>query len=102
MGDEWAYDRRTAAVASPQLLPQVATHAPPPCGCRLKWYDGIKYIIAGQEWSSNDIEHGVLRGNAASPAALLSLLGRPQWAPRQFPHGDPRTALVGLAGAALF
>ena len=46
-------------------------------------------------FSSNDMEHGVLRGNAASPAHPWSLLGRPQWAPPAFAKAaDPRAALV--------
>lgn len=61
---------------------------------RLKWFAGIKYVIGGREFSSNDIEHGVLRGNAPSPAALFSLLGKPQWAGHTFKKGDPRLALA--------
>lgn len=40
--------------------------------------------------AANDIEHGVLRGNAASPAAPLVLLGLPQFAGRTFRGADPR------------
>lgn len=53
----------------------------------------MKYLIGGYEFSANDIEHGVLRANAANPAALASLLGKPQWAPRTFKEKDPRAAL---------
>jgi hypothetical protein len=41
------------------------------------------------------IEHGVLRGNAKSPAALGSLIGLPVLAPRQFSDSDPRVRQVG-------
>ena len=30
---------------------------------RLRWFDSVSYLIGGQRFSSNDIEHGVLRGN---------------------------------------
>ncbi|EFN52965.1 hypothetical protein CHLNCDRAFT_137357 [Chlorella variabilis] len=61
---------------------------------RLKWFDSISYLIGGRRWSSNDVEHGVLRGNAPSPASLFALLGKPQWAGATFKAGDPRAALA--------
>ncbi|KAL4422375.1 hypothetical protein ABPG75_008572 [Micractinium tetrahymenae] len=61
---------------------------------RLRWFDSISYLIGGRRWSSNDVEHGVLRGNAPSPASLFSLLGKPQWAGKTFKAGDPRAALA--------
>ncbi|PRW45346.1 hypothetical protein C2E21_6023 [Chlorella sorokiniana] len=61
---------------------------------RLRWFDSISYLIGGQRFSSNDIEHGVLRGNKPSPASLFSLLGKPQWAGPTFKAGDPRAALA--------
>ncbi|PSC73843.1 hypothetical protein C2E20_3010 [Micractinium conductrix] len=61
---------------------------------RLRWFDNISYLIGGTRWSSNDVEHGVLRGNAPSPASLFSLLGKPQWAGRTFKAGDQRAALA--------
>ena len=61
---------------------------------RLYWFGAVKYSIGGFDFSANDIEHGVLRANAASPSSLGSLLGRPDWASRQFKAGDPRLALV--------
>ena len=66
--------------------------------CRLKWFDSISYVIGGARWSSNDVEHGALRGNAPSPASLFSLLGKPQWAGRTFKAGDPRAALAIQVG----
>lgn len=65
-----------------------------PHACRLKWFDSISYLIGGRRWSSNDVEHGVLRGNAPSPASLFALLGKPQWAGATFKAGDPRAALA--------
>lgn len=61
---------------------------------RLRWFDAVGYVIGGQKFSCNDIEHGVLRGNAPSPASLLSLLGLSRWAPATFGPGDPRAALA--------
>lgn len=61
---------------------------------RLRWFDSISYLIGGRRWSSNDVEHGVLRGNAPSPASLFALLGKPQWAGKTFKAGDPRVALA--------
>ena len=54
----------------------------------------MSYVIGGARYSSNDIEHGVLRGNKASPASLLSLLRLPALAPRCFGRSDPRRNLV--------
>ena len=49
----------------------------------------------GYRFTSNDIEHGVLRGNAPGPASLLVLLRLPrQWAGHTFAAGDPRAALA--------
>ena len=61
---------------------------------RLKWFASIRYIVGGQEYSSNDIEHGVLRNNKPSPANLLSLVGLTSLAPKTFKHGDPRLSQV--------
>ncbi len=44
--------------------------------------------------AANDIEHGVLRGNAASPASPFVLVGLPQLAGKTFRKGDPRLAQV--------
>lgn len=61
---------------------------------RGRWFGGIKYVIGGKEWSADELEHGVLRGNSPSPASLLALLGRPQWARPTFREGDARARLV--------
>ena len=37
---------------------------------RLKFFDEAKYDIGGLQYSANDIEHGVLRSNRPSPAAI--------------------------------
>lgn len=39
---------------------------------RLKFYASVSYIIQGLAFSLNDIEHGILRGNKASPVPLSS------------------------------
>ncbi|KAK9842350.1 hypothetical protein WJX81_008014 [Elliptochloris bilobata] len=57
---------------------------------RLRWFDSVKYRIGGLDYSANDVEHGVLRGNAASPASPFVLLGLPKFAGRTFGKGDPR------------
>lgn len=61
---------------------------------RLAWFAKINYIVGGLKYSSNDIEHGVLRGNKASPANPLSLIGLSQLAPLTFKRSDPRLAQV--------
>ena len=61
---------------------------------RLYWFGAVKYNIDGLDFSANDIEHGVLRANAASPTSVGSLLGRPDWARGQFKASDPRLPLV--------
>ena len=67
---------------------------------RLAWFSAVRYNIGGMEFSCNDIEHGVLRGNAPSPASLGVLLGRPRWASNTFKKKDPRARLVRTADAA--
>jgi Protein of unknown function, DUF547 len=64
------------------------------CARRLAWFGAVRYNIGGMEFSCNDIEHGVLRGNAPSPASLGVLLGRPRWASNTFKKKDPRARLV--------
>ena len=61
---------------------------------RLSFFNSIKYNIGGQEYSANDMEHGVLRGNRPSPASPWVLLGVPQWSPGYFKATDPRAAYV--------
>jgi len=61
---------------------------------RLNWFANIKYVIGGQQYSSNDIEHGVLRSNKPSPANILSLVGLSKFAPKTFKKGDPRMSQV--------
>ena len=50
-------------------------------------------------YSANDIEHGLLRANAPSPAALASLAGYPNMAPRTFRAADARCRYAGTVGA---
>ena len=61
---------------------------------RLKWFASISYIVGGHQYSSNDVEHGVLRGNKPSPANILSLIGLSSLAPLTFRQGDPRMQQV--------
>jgi hypothetical protein len=57
---------------------------------RLRWFDSIAYTVGGRRYTSNDMEHGVLRGNRPSPAHPLSLLGLASLAPLTFKAGDAR------------
>ena len=59
---------------------------------RLKWFASISYIVGGHQYSSNDIEHGVLRGNKPSPANVLSLVGLSSLAPLTFKDRGPSHA----------
>jgi hypothetical protein len=57
---------------------------------RLRWYDSVSYSIGGFKFNLNDVEHGILRANAPSPANILSLLGASKWAPKTFGATDKR------------
>jgi len=57
---------------------------------RVQIFSKIKYCIGGELYSCDDMEHGILRSNAASPGSLLSLLGLSCLAPATF--SDPRDA----------
>ena len=57
---------------------------------RLRWYDSVSYSIGGLTFNLNDVEHGILRANAPSPANILSLLGASKWAPKTFGASDKR------------
>ena len=57
---------------------------------RLKFFDEAKYDIGGLQYSANDIEHGVLRSNRPSPAAIGVLLGKPELSRGPFKVGDAR------------
>lgn len=57
---------------------------------RLKFFDEAKYDIGGLQYSANDIEHGVLRSNRPSPAAIGVLLGKPELSRGPFKNGDAR------------
>ena len=61
---------------------------------RLRWFSSIKYNIGGQDYSADDIEHGVLRGNRPASASLPVLLGHPEWSSGHFKRGDPRLKQV--------
>lgn len=57
---------------------------------RLTWFGDVSYTIGGYRFSANDIEHGILRGNAPSPASLWNILGISSLAHPMFPPRDPR------------
>ncbi|KAG1666012.1 hypothetical protein FOA52_010922 [Chlamydomonas sp. UWO 241] len=63
---------------------------------RLEFFGAAKYIIGGQVYSADDMENGVLRGNAAPASSLWVLLGFPQLAKGQFSKraNDPRARKV--------
>ena len=62
---------------------------------RLRWFASVKYAVGTfGAFSANDIEHGILRANASSPASLGTLIGIPAIARRQFHRNDPRCELV--------
>ncbi len=63
---------------------------------RLTFFNAIKYNIGGQEYSANDMEHGVLRGNRPTPASPWVLLGVPQWSSGYFKPSDPKAAHVRI------
>lgn len=60
---------------------------------RLRWFGRISYVIGGHRFSADDIEHGVLRGNAPSPGSIFSLLGVSSLAQNTFSLSDPRSRL---------
>lgn len=53
---------------------------------------GAAYLIAGFDFTADDVEHGVLRCNAPSVGSVGGALRLP-WA-THFPRGDPRAALA--------
>lgn len=62
---------------------------------RLTWFDKVSYTIGGYRFSANDIEHGILRSNAPSPASLWSILGISQLAKPTFSsEKDPRVQYI--------
>eukprot|EP00240_Pyramimonas_obovata_P000549 CAMPEP_0118922860 /NCGR_PEP_ID=MMETSP1169-20130426/1626_1 /TAXON_ID=36882 /ORGANISM="Pyramimonas obovata, Strain CCMP722" /LENGTH=537 /DNA_ID=CAMNT_0006863787 /DNA_START=279 /DNA_END=1892 /DNA_ORIENTATION=+ len=57
---------------------------------RLSFFSSIRYRIGGHDYTTDEIENGVLRGNRASAADPFILLGMPQFGRPTFPPGDPR------------
>ena len=72
----------------------VRTHICP--HCRLSFFNAIKYNIGGQDYSANDMEHGVLRDNRPTPASPWVLLGVPHWSSGYFKPSDLRAAHVRI------
>mmetsp|Transcript_19632 Transcript_19632/g.31985 ORF Transcript_19632/g.31985 Transcript_19632/m.31985 type:complete len:465 (+) Transcript_19632:597-1991(+) len=64
---------------------------PPNLAARMLFYGEAKYVIAGNEYSCNDIENGVLRGNRPSPASVQLPFTKPTG---PFKGGDPRLSQV--------
>eukprot|EP00889_Picochlorum_renovo_P004562 jgi/Picre1/31592/NNA_006944.t1 len=64
---------------------------------RLTWFDKVSYNIGGHRFSANDIEHGILRSNAPSPASVWSILGISRLAKPIFANEkDPRVQYIML------
>ncbi|MEW5313227.1 MAG: hypothetical protein WDW38_004813 [Sanguina aurantia] len=63
---------------------------------RSKFFQSFaKYNIGGLEYSADDMENGVLRGNRPSAGSLWSILGLPQFSGGHFSKADdPRRAQV--------
>jgi glutaredoxin len=62
---------------------------------RVQFFSKIKYCIGGSLYSCDDMEHGILRSNAVSPASLFNLVGLSCLASRTFSDKeDPRRKLV--------
>lgn len=71
----------------------VALGAPASLLKRLSFFGDVRYRIGGHAFSANDIEHGVLRDNAASPASVGALIGVHFLKKAQLPEGDARRGL---------
>jgi len=61
---------------------------------RAKFFASAKYNIGGYDYSADDMENGVLRGNRAAASNLWVVLGLHQLSGGQFKKGDPRRAKV--------
>lgn len=61
---------------------------------RLGWFSSIKYNIGGLDYSADDMEHGILRGNSPTAASLSVLVGHPEWSKGYFKKDDPRLKQV--------
>eukprot|EP01023_Acetabularia_acetabulum_P014134 TRINITY_DN16945_c0_g1_i9.p2 TRINITY_DN16945_c0_g1~~TRINITY_DN16945_c0_g1_i9.p2 ORF type:complete len:245 (-),score=37.98 TRINITY_DN16945_c0_g1_i9:139-873(-) len=65
---------------------------PPSVVARVRFFGKVSYEIGGYKFSADDMEHGILRNNAVSPASIGSLLGIPFFRYNQFQKGDARIA----------
>jgi hypothetical protein len=54
-----------------------------------------RYNIGGCEYTADDLENGILRGNRPAASSLGMLLGVPKLSSGPFGRGDPRAAKVG-------
>ncbi|GAX80471.1 hypothetical protein CEUSTIGMA_g7910.t1 [Chlamydomonas eustigma] len=62
---------------------------------RSRFFTYAQYCIGGNEYTADDMENGVLRGNRPAASNIWSVLGLPQFSKGQFPDkADPRRAKV--------
>lgn len=83
------------------LYNALIVHATASCGAvatpleRVSFFSSVKYRIGGSDYSADDMENGVLRGNRPAASNLWALVGLPQLSGGQFPDkSDPRRARV--------
>jgi len=65
---------------------------------RLAFFSSVRYRIGGVDYTPDDIENGILRGNRPSAASIGALLGMPSLSKGPFARGDPRLLLVVAPG----
>lgn len=53
-----------------------------------------RYNLGGHDYTADDLENGILRGNRSAASNLFNLVGLPQFSGGQFRGGDPRLAKV--------
>lgn len=62
---------------------------------RVSFFSSVKYNIGGSDYSADDMENGVLRGNRPAASNLWALVGLPGLSGGQFPDkSDPRRGKV--------
>lgn len=64
---------------------------------RFSFYSSNKYLVGYQEFSLDDIEHGILRGNRPSPSNLLGKQSFSSKDPRRFCSIVPRDPRIHFA-----
>jgi len=71
-------------VQTPHHITQHRTQTPP--------RQAARYFIAGSEYTADDLENGILRGNRPAASSLGMLIGFPGLSSGPFGAGDPRAA----------